>query len=198
MTVKVAMKLESLGFIEETKKFMLQVPRIFTDAVDKSDDEVEAFGVKKMQDVTSNVLKPPPPTDKFPVAGGASKVMRFPYPLRWTSKKQQKAWFATKGFGSGIPYKRTGTLEKTWRLDIANPTQNARIYSMENTTPSAKFVIGKGGKDGDQQQFHRDIGWKGQDSDEFKEAMREIGEFASGVVSREWFSLVDAYRKFTA
>ena len=40
------------------------------------------------------------------------------YPIRWTSERQRKAFFATKGFGRGIPYKRTGKLAKAWVVDI--------------------------------------------------------------------------------
>jgi hypothetical protein len=30
------------------------------------------------------------------------------YPVTWDSEKQRRAFFATNGFGHGIPYKRTG------------------------------------------------------------------------------------------
>src|SRR3972149_8428153 len=30
------------------------------------------------------------------------------YPVRWDSEKQRRAYFATDGFGAGIPYSRTG------------------------------------------------------------------------------------------
>ncbi len=34
------------------------------------------------------------------------------YPIRWKSEKQRRAFFATDGFGKGIPYKRIGKLAK--------------------------------------------------------------------------------------
>lgn len=36
------------------------------------------------------------------------------YPIRWDSLKQQRAFFATNGFGHGIPYKRTG--KTVWKM----------------------------------------------------------------------------------
>lgn len=39
------------------------------------------------------------------------------YPIQWDSEKQRKAFFATKGFGKGIPYKRTGDYTAQWKVD---------------------------------------------------------------------------------
>jgi hypothetical protein len=39
-----------------------------------------------------------------------------PY-INWDSDKQRKAFFATNGFGAGIPYKRTGAYEQGWKVD---------------------------------------------------------------------------------
>jgi hypothetical protein len=36
-------------------------------------------------------------------------------PYHWTSDKQRKAFFATDGFGGGIPYSRTQTLSRGWK-----------------------------------------------------------------------------------
>jgi hypothetical protein len=37
------------------------------------------------------------------------------YPIRWDSEKQRRAFFATDGFGHGIPYQRTGATK--WTID---------------------------------------------------------------------------------
>lgn len=74
------------------------------------------------------------------------------YPLRWQSERQRRAFFATGGFDSGIPYQRTGTLADSWRFqadyrkDISMRVFNAAEY--------ASFVMGD-----DQQNMHIDTGW---------------------------------------
>lgn len=39
------------------------------------------------------------------------------YPVQWDSEKQRRAFFATNGFGKGIPYKRTGAYELGWKVN---------------------------------------------------------------------------------
>ena len=38
------------------------------------------------------------------------------YPINWDSEKQRRAYFATNGFGRGIPYQRTQRYQLGWRL----------------------------------------------------------------------------------
>src|SRR5690349_11752070 len=38
------------------------------------------------------------------------------YPVQWDSERQRRAFFATKGFGKGIPYRRTGRYRLGWRI----------------------------------------------------------------------------------
>jgi hypothetical protein len=37
------------------------------------------------------------------------------YPIQWDSEKQRRAFFATDGFGRGIPTKRTGQAVGAWK-----------------------------------------------------------------------------------
>ena len=37
------------------------------------------------------------------------------YPINWDSERQRRAFFATNGFGGGIPYKRKGRYEAGWK-----------------------------------------------------------------------------------
>lgn len=39
------------------------------------------------------------------------------YPVNWDSPKQRRAFFATKGFGKGIPYKRTHQYRFGWKVE---------------------------------------------------------------------------------
>jgi hypothetical protein len=105
------------------------------------------------------------------------------YPVRWTSERQRRAFFATKGFGRGIPTKRTGdvarwdvlvdyaTLEKIgsflYRVQVVLAHLDPRkkqalgsappggvIISIANAVPYQRYVTGS-----QQQGFHQDTGW---------------------------------------
>lgn len=38
-------------------------------------------------------------------------------PIEWDSDKQRKAFFASDGFGGGIPHNRTGAYERSWTVE---------------------------------------------------------------------------------
>jgi hypothetical protein len=55
------------------------------------------------------------------------------YPVHWDSVKQRKAFFASDGFGRGIPTKRTDEYIHAWQVikiangyDVGNPLSHAR------------------------------------------------------------------------
>ena len=79
------------------------------------------------------------------------------YPLEWTSDKQRKAYFATNGFGGGIPYQRTGNLARGWRVEWDDTTNQMIVY---NVNDYAKYVVGTL-VDGYNpvQRFHQITGW---------------------------------------
>lgn len=59
-------------------------------------------------------------------------------PFQWSSEKQRRAYFATDGFGSGIPYKRTHEL----MLSGAFTVQEGSLWvQYENTAPYSPYVI---------------------------------------------------------
>jgi len=54
------------------------------------------------------------------------------YPIQWDSVKQRRAFFATNGFGRGIPTKRTDRYVREWQViklqngaDVGNPLAHA-------------------------------------------------------------------------
>jgi hypothetical protein len=71
-------------------------------------------------------------------------------PFEWTSEKQRKAFFATDGFGQGIPTVRTHEGVNSWTRETkdSNWTQ---VY----ITGGNKFVQGD-----DQQIGHKKDGWR--------------------------------------
>jgi hypothetical protein len=75
------------------------------------------------------------------------------YPLRWKSEKQRRAFFATNGFGKGIPYRRTGELAEGWQTEfVATPAGGE--WSVFNNVGYADYVQGL-----NQQPMHIDTGW---------------------------------------
>lgn len=75
------------------------------------------------------------------------------YPIEWKSERQRRAFFATNGFGKGIPYKRTGTLKASWFSDVKQ-LDDAVEAEVGNSADYARFVIWE-----NQQPFHRNTGW---------------------------------------
>jgi hypothetical protein len=59
------------------------------------------------------------------------------YPINWVSIKQRKAFFATKGFGRGIPSVRTHAYERSWVV-----VRTDHGYRLENQSEGAKFIGG--------------------------------------------------------
>ena len=59
------------------------------------------------------------------------------YPINWDSEKQRRAYFATDGFGGGIPYTRTGRYENAWNL-----YRMSVGYMLVNPLPQAVYISG--------------------------------------------------------
>lgn len=58
------------------------------------------------------------------------------YPIHWVSIRQRKAFFASQGFGGGIPHVRRG-IEQSWAIEKLEDG-----YRVVNRKPGAKFVFG--------------------------------------------------------
>lgn len=71
------------------------------------------------------------------------------YPIDWDSEKQKRAFFATNGFGGGIPYRRKGKLERAWVL-----TSMENGYRLANEESGAFFVWGDLYKRKSQSRIH--------------------------------------------
>lgn len=70
--------------------------------------------------------------------------------VNWDSRKQMRAFFASDGFGRGIPTKRSNEYVKAYKLV---KTDNG--YILGNLLPHAKF-IGGGPFGGSQSRIHQD------------------------------------------
>jgi hypothetical protein len=74
-------------------------------------------------------------------------------PYEWQSEKQRRAYFATDGFGAGIPYKRTGNLSAGWVYEKSD--SNWTSVKIENIESYAGFVMGN-----EQQRGHAADKWR--------------------------------------
>jgi len=59
------------------------------------------------------------------------------YPVRWASDRQRRAFFATNGFGRGIPTARTDRYRMGWEISPV-----AEGYMLKNSVPYSKHVGG--------------------------------------------------------
>lgn len=105
------------------------------------------------------------------------------YPIQWTSELQRKAFFASNGFGKGIPYVRTGALGRSWTVDVEENGQALHVY---NSSPAARYVIGER-----QQQFHKNTGWP-----DAKPELEKIIEETIDSLIEAWVRLVDSRGRY--
>lgn len=86
-----------------------------------------------------------------------AKIRRVPgdpvYPIRWTNERQRRAFFASKGFGRGIPTKRTNKIINAWDAEFV-PTDDGGMLVMSNPYEAAQFIFGP-----NTQGFHLDTGY---------------------------------------
>jgi len=71
-------------------------------------------------------------------------------PYKWQSDKQRKAYFASNGFGGGIPSKRTGKVNSSWQASV-DPYRK----TVFNRLNYARYVMGAR-----QQMGHAADGWR--------------------------------------
>lgn len=115
--------------------FPQQIADITQEVVDKAEPDV------------LQLLTFTPPTPRYPYG-------KFP----WQTEKQRRAYFATNGFGNGIPYRRKGNANKGWRLfGVARP--NGATVIVQNEWDKYKYVGGTFMSDSPQQRFHDATGW---------------------------------------
>ena len=103
------------------------------------------------------------------------------YPIRWKSQKQRRAFFASNGFGRGIPSRRKGTLLLGWKVRYKR-TSEGGVISLINDVPYMRYVQGD-----DAQPFHLDTGWV-QREDVLNDFLKEAGD----TVTAAWWTVSDA------
>jgi hypothetical protein len=103
---------------------------------------MEAFSQYMIGDETHGLKYNPPRVEHGP-----------DNPYKWQTEKQRRAFFATDGFGRGIPTERTGETTNAWMMTTKD--SNWTQVKIENDSPGAFFVQGDG-----QQRGHKADGWR--------------------------------------
>lgn len=102
------------------------------------------------------------------------------YPILWASDRQRRAFFATNGFGAGIPTRRTGRIPGAWKARWVVSLATAK-FVLENPIPEARYVQGY-----DQQPFHRRTGWERID-----EVAVEVNARMDQIIADTWTTILD-------
>jgi len=77
-----------------------KLPEFLQRLIVTSEDAIKEAFQKTAERITDDMREPGKPVT---------------YPVQWDSEKQRKAFFATDGFGNGIPYVRKGDYESGWK-----------------------------------------------------------------------------------
>lgn len=138
-----------IKFIVESKSKMLEGLEAFVEEFDDIAYEQFVLTFEEIKDPMLSELR--------------YKPGRPVYPIDWTSEKQMKAFFASDGFGAGIPTRRTGKHSDAW---IAKTERDGDrfVFIVDNPLPTAKFIYGSLARNRAsairfQQRFHRKTGW---------------------------------------
>lgn len=112
------------------------------------------------------------------------------YPLKWRSERQRRAYFASNGFGRGIPTKRTGRIRKAWRVLYMPLKQGGGgTIQITNSEPAAQFVYGRlDAGNTYQQPFHIETGYPSA-----RDTIREIYGEALGIYRRRFNEALGAF-----
>lgn len=108
------------------------------------------------------------------------------YPIHWQSAKQRAAFFATNGFGGGIPSTRSGVLSQGWQIDIDTADDGGAIV-VHNDVPYARYVIG------DDRQAMFDGGTGGIPWLEPNDVNSEFLDEAEDVLIETYFTVADPF-----
>ncbi|QPC83779.1 hypothetical protein G4Y79_05210 [Phototrophicus methaneseepsis] len=116
------------------------------DALNKKLNQIKAIAKRPHEHVKPETRK------KFLVRVRYT-IGRYPgavrYPIEWDSEKQRRAYFASNGFGGGIPYRRSRNFDRQWAEEAKDST-----FTFKNRSPRSSFIVGE-----DQQPFHANTGW---------------------------------------
>jgi hypothetical protein len=105
------------------------------------------------------------------------------YPFQWSSDKQRRAYFATNGFGHGIPYNRSNNLKNSGEYKVDKSRSSLYVF-YQNTAPYAKWVIGQLL----QIVGHKATGWKSESGRVLEKRSEIVSKFKEAAL-RAWQEL---------
>lgn len=106
----------------------------------------------------------------------------FPGITKLMTPKQRKAFWASNGFGRGIPTQRTGALQGGYEVEIAPLDSNSAALQITNSTPYSTYVSGA-----QVQPFH---------IDRYVQVVDVAIEYeaeANDVLTETWYVISDPY-----
>lgn len=98
------------------------------------------------------------------------------YPFKFATDKSRRAFFATNGFGRGIPTRRSNQLYDSWDVKVTD-RNNTSLLRVVNLKPYSQYVYAPRQVPG-----HRNTGW-GKD---FPTAIPLVEEHAEELVIDAW------------
>lgn len=101
---------------------------------------------------------------------------------RLMTPRQRRAFFATNGFGGGIPHVRTHAIAEGWKYRVET-LDNGGAFALYNATPGINYVEGD-----DQQPFLQAVGWLYAPP-----ILADISEQADEIAIQDWFTASDLY-----
>lgn len=80
--------------------------------------------------------------------------------IEWTTERQRRAYFATNGFGRGIPSRRTGGATLQWKVNFAT-SKDVVTMTVSNPNDYLRYVRVNPKRGRSQiQRFHKITGWR--------------------------------------
>lgn len=64
------------------------------------------------------------------------------YPVDWQSERQRRAYWASDGFGGGIPTRRTGKHQAAWKFIYHSDGNGSGHWELSNDIPESRFIYG--------------------------------------------------------
>jgi hypothetical protein len=122
--------------VEGTLAFIEHYQAVFREELQTTHDEIEPYVIQDLEVTPGNVH----------------------YPIEWQSERQRRAFFATNGFGGGIPYQRTGKLALAWEFVV-----EGNSVVIRNRNPASPFVYGSlalSNQGAFKQRMHENTGWQ--------------------------------------
>jgi len=173
--------------LKNIRETLAEAPSLASEALTVTRDEITKF-------LTEDLFTYAPGPPRYPIRWAPSRHpadrnkranTRFGYYSR-----QKAAFFATDGFGRGIPARRNkpAKVNLAWRVEAVSLRAGEALLKVSNTADHFPFVIGDPSRPSWQQQFHVDTGWL--TPDEVRETLDQASEDATAVLHREWIRVV--------